>query len=125
MRRNEDAYRLAEAIEAYMGGKGYESVKNQIPYFSSGSMVFKGDGAWLRNSVYYLMEQKTYRENHSGWWNNKTNNLSGHRSLIARRFGIDSIGRADTEKKNQFKWMIIIAQLRNDILKLDRTQNTY
>ncbi len=125
MSRNEDSVKLSQAIEAYMNSHGYQNVKDSIPYFSSEPMAFKGDGSWSKNLIYYFMEQKTHSESHSGWWVNKTNNLSGHRSLIARRLGINPIGRSDTVRKRQNKWMTIIAQLRNDILKLDRTQFNY
>lgn len=125
MTRNQDSERLSKAIEKYMNRHMYQNVKNSIPYFSGQPIEFKGDGAWLKDSIYYFMEQKTRSENYSGWWANKSNNLSGHRSLIARRLGINPIGGSDTKKKRKYKWMIIIAQLRNDILKLDRTQFEY
>jgi len=125
MTRNEDSERLSQAIETYMNSHMYQNVKHSILYFSGQPMKFKGDGAWLKGSIYYFMEQKTHREKYSGWWVDKSNNLSGHRSLIARRLGINPIGRSDTEKKKKYKWMIIIAQLRDYILKLDRTQFEY
>lgn len=125
MGRNEDSKRLADATEHYMKSHGYQSVENRIPYFSANPIPFKGDGAWLKDTTYYFMEQKTHSEGHSGWWSNRTNNLSGHRSLIARRLGICPIGSSDRKKKRQYKWVMIIAQLRSDILKLDRTQLHY
>lgn len=136
------AENLAAAVKVYMGNNltDYSCIKNnKVPYYND-YMIFGGDGVWKKiNSSYeYLfMEQKSFQESKgssSSWWNWNSKkakdrkghyNLSGYRSLIPHILGIDPRDKTSQKRRNDYKWLQTIAQLRHDILNLDHSRITY
>lgn len=140
----ESADNLDKAIKEYMQGQltEYELITSkQIPYFGD-YMTFGGDNVWKKRDSdweYFFIEQKSKHEslNNSGtWWNwnskrasndNGHYNLSGYRSMISHLLGLDPSAKdsASVQKKQVYKWLQVIAQLRDDILNLDHSRISY
>ncbi|MFC1492886.1 hypothetical protein ACFL6O_02930, partial [candidate division KSB1 bacterium] len=79
-------------------------------------ILFHGDGLWVdKRKLYIFMEQKTIFEYNeaNGWFGEK--GLLGQRKIITRKYKQENLDVA--------KCMIIIAQLRDNILKqrIDQT----